>query len=298
MSNEDVENRLSPQRSWLERLSHALLREPKDREQLIELLRDAEQRHLLDAHALEMMEGVLLVSDMQVRDIMIPRADMISIEHDARLDEFLPFIIESAHSRFPVFDKDHEEVIGILLAKDLLKYTLNDHQQFVISSVLRPAVFVPESTRLDMLLQEFRNKRTHMAMVIDEYGGVAGLVTIEDVLEQIVGEIEDESDVEDDETLIKKHSSTRYILKATTPLVDFNKYFAVNMASLNKDETIGDIILREFGHVPRRGEAIRIGHFLFKVLHADNRQIRLLRLVTRGKAAIKYTSAGSLSRQA
>lgn len=288
MNTADPENRSATSRSWLERLSHILLREPKDREQLIELLRDAEQRHLLDAHALGMMEGVLLVSDMQVRDIMIPRADMIAVEHDAKLEQFLPVIIDSGHSRFPVFDDDHEEVIGILLAKDLLKYALTDNAQFNLSEILRPPVFVPETTRLDTLLQEFRNKRTHMALVIDEYGGVAGLVTIEDVLEQIVGEIEDEYDEEDDETLIKKHSASRYIIKAVTPLEEFNQYFGTDLKSDKEAATIGDILMQQFGSVPRRGEKTRIGNLFFKVLHADNRQIRLLRLIIRGKAAVKY----------
>lgn len=286
MRNDDSDNRPLPQRTWLERLSHVLLREPKDREQLIELLRDAEQRHLLDAHALEMMEGVLLVSDMQVRDIMIPRADMTCIDYDANLETFLPLIIKSAHSRFPVFGKDHEEIMGILLAKDLLKYALVKDLQFNIHDVLRPAVFVPESTRLDRLLQEFRNKRMHMAIVIDEYGGVAGLLTIEDVLEQIVGEIEDEYDVEDDETLIKKHSDTRYIVKASTLLEDFNAYFATHFPSTEEHQTIGDLLLQQFEHIPRRGETIRIDNLLFKILHADNRQIRLVRLLIRKRSAM------------
>lgn len=281
MSNDDTEQKHS-QRNWFERLSHALLREPKDREQLVELLRDAEQRHLLDSYALGMMEGVLSVSDMQVRDIMIPRADMVSIDHDATLPAFLPLIIESGHSRFPVFDQDHEEVIGILLAKDLLKYTQQNSEQFTMKALLRPAVFVPETTRLDVLLQEFRHKRNHMAIVVDEYGGVAGLVTIEDVLEQIVGEIEDEYD-DEDETLIKKYSATRFIIKAATPVEDFNNYFGSNFSSSAEIATIGDLVLQQFGHIPKRGETLRIGHFLFKVLHADNRQIRLLRLMLRGK---------------
>lgn len=288
---DDTDSRQPSQRSWLERLSHALLREPKDREQLIELLRDAEQRQLLDEHALAMIEGVLLVSDMQVGDIMIPRADMVAIDHDAQLQDFLPIVIDSGHSRFPVFDKDHEEIIGILLAKDILKYALLDKQPFDLKSLLRPAVFVPETTRLDVLLQDLRNKRTHMAIVFDEYGGVAGLVTIEDVLEQIVGEIADEYDVEDDETLIKKHSASRYIIKAATPLADFNQYFGANLVGLSEDETIGDFVQRQFGHVPRRNETARFDNYLFKVLHSDNRQIRLLRLVIRGKAAIRYTKS-------
>lgn len=290
MNEDEAQSKPATPRTWLERLSHVLLREPKDRQQLIDLLRDAEHRHLLDAHALSMIEGVLQVSDMQVRDIMVPRADIISVDHDSSLHEFLPLIIESEHSRFPVFDKDHEEIIGILLAKDLLRYTLQDNGSFDIHSVLRPTVFVPESTRLDMLLQEFRNKRNHMAIVVDEYGSVAGLVTIEDILEQIVGEIEDEYDDEDDETLIKKHSATRYIIKAATPVDDFNAYFNTDWQATETGNTMGDLVLQQFGQIPKRGETIRIGNYLFKVLHADNREIRLMRLVIRGKKTSSVTT--------
>ncbi|MES1988341.1 MAG: CBS domain-containing protein, partial [Pseudomonadota bacterium] len=196
----------SHESSWLERLIHALMREPKDREQLIEVLRDAKERDLLDANALAMIEGVLQVSEMQVRDIMVPRAQMVVVQQDAKLETFLPAVIESSHSRFPVIGENRDEVVGILLAKDLVGYAFNSiAAAFSVSSILRPASFVPESKRLNILLQEFRNSRNHMAIVVDEYGGVAGLVTIEDVLEQIVGEIEDEYDIDDDDIFIQKH---------------------------------------------------------------------------------------------
>lgn len=271
-----------PQRSWLERLSQALLREPKDREQLVTLLRDAQQRDLLDSQALTMIEGVLQISEMQVRDIMIPRAQMIVIEHDAALEEFLPLVIESAHSRFPVIGENRDEVIGILLAKDLLNYGFQKTTpRFQIRDILRPTVFVPESKHLNALLEEFRLNRNHMAIVVDEYGGVAGLITIEDVLEQIVGEIEDEYDI-DDETFIKPHTETQFTVKALTPIEDFNEFFNSSLDTTEFD-TVGGLVMHAFGHLPKRGETILIGRFRFKVLHADNRRIHLLKVTIRKK---------------
>lgn len=270
------------QRSWLERLSQALLREPKDREQLVTLLRDAQQRDLLDSQALTMIEGVLQISEMQVRDIMIPRAQMIVIEHDAALEEFLPLVIESAHSRFPVIGENRDEVIGILLAKDLLNYSFQKATpRFQIRDILRPTVFVPESKHLNALLEEFRLNRNHMAIVVDEYGGVAGLITIEDVLEQIVGEIEDEYDI-DDETFIKPHNETQFTVKALTPIEDFNEFFNSDLDTTEFD-TVGGLVMHAFGHLPKRGETILIGRFRFKVLHADNRRIHLLKVTLRKK---------------
>jgi len=280
MSTND--NKPATSRSWLERLSQALLREPQDREQLVDLLRDAEHRNLLDAQALAMIEGVLQISDMQVRDIMVPRGQMVIVEEKADLKDFLPTVIESGHSRFPVIGENKDEVIGILLAKDLLAYSTTEIQEtFNMREILRPAVFVPESKRLDKLLQEFRRNRNHMAMVVDEYGGVAGLVTIEDVLEQIVGEIEDEYDI-DEEGFIKQHSRTQFIVKALTPIEEFNQHFNVKLTTDNID-TIGGLVIQAFGHLPKRGEIIQIDQFRFKVLHADNRRIRLLRVTVRPK---------------
>jgi len=265
------------QRSWLDRLSQAFSAEPRNRQDLIEILRDAQQRHLLDADALVMIEGVLEVSEMQVRDIMIPRSQMVVVERDAGLHQILPIITESAHSRFPVIGENRDEVIGILLAKDLLPYFMDGGEAgFNVRDILRPAVFIPESKRLNVLLKEFRASRNHIAIVVDEYGGVAGLVTIEDVLEQIVGEIADEHDVED-ELFIMKHSDSRFTVKALTPIEEFNEYFGMAFSDEEFD-TIGGLVMREFGHLPRRGEVRQIGRLRFKVLHADSRRLHLLQL--------------------
>lgn len=278
--NDETENE-APQRTWLERLSQALLREPQDREQLVDLLRDAAQRDLLDAQALTMIEGVLQISEMQVRDIMIPRAQMIVVELDSDPKDFLPEVIESAHSRFPVIGENRDEIEGILLAKDLLKYNFQADAEFDMREILRPAVFVPEGKHLDRLLQEFRVNRNHMAIVVDEYGGVAGLVTIEDVLEQIVGEIEDEYDI-DEETFIKKHADSQYIVKALTPIEEFNEYFATHLDD-NEFDTIGGLVMQTLGRLPKQGEIINLDKFRFKVLRADNRRIHLLRVTLRKK---------------
>jgi len=264
------------EKSWLEKLSQLLLREPKDREQLVDLLRDAGERHLLDEHALTMMEGVLQVAEMQTRDIMVPRAEMVTLSHDNTLEEILPLVTQSGHSRFPVIGEEPNQITGILLAKDLLVYLFQKEKVFKLNDILRPASFVPESKRLNTLLQEFRIKHNHMAIVVDEYGGIAGLVTIEDVLEQIVGEIEDEHDFDDD-NFIKKHSENTYIIKAQTPIEEFNDYFKSQLSDEEFD-TVGGLVTHAFGKLPRRGESITLQHFRFKVLHADNRRIRLLRL--------------------
>jgi magnesium and cobalt transporter len=264
-------------RSWLGRLTRALSGEPDTREDLIEYLRGAQQNGLLDADALAMIEGVLEVSEMQVRDIMIPRAQMVVVERDASLAEILPTITESAHSRFPVIGENKDEVIGILLAKDLLPYFLNGRaEEFNVRDIIRPAVFIPESKRLNVLLKEFRLSRNHIALVVNEYGGIDGLVTIEDVLEQIVGEIADEHDVEDQQFILK-HGENNYTVKALTPIEEFNEYFGSNFSDQEFD-TIGGLVMHEFGRLPRRGEVRRIGRFRFKVLHADSRRIHLLQV--------------------
>ncbi len=270
-------------RSWLEKLSQALLREPQDREQLTALLRDAEQRNLLDAGALAMIEGVLNVSDMQVRDVMVPRSQMVVVKADDSPESILSVVVESAHSRFPVIGDTRDEVVGILLAKDLLGYFAqclsrngDDEPRFNLRDLIRPAVFIPESKRLNVLLNEFRANRNHMAIVVDEYGGVAGLVTIEDVLEQIVGDIEDEHDIDDDVSIIR-HSDNKYTVKALTPIEDFNEYFGADFSDEDFD-TIGGLLMHEFGHLPKRGEVCNLGRYRFKVLRADSRRIYLLRL--------------------
>mgnify|MGYP001021986023 CR=1 FL=1 len=260
-------------RSWFERLSDLLIREPKDRSQLVEVLRDAEDRDILSAEMLSMIESVLQVSEMQAREVMVPKSQMTTLEKNSTLADILPIVIESAHSRFPV--TENEDVVGILLAKDLLKYGYSQEQSsFVMDENLRPAIFVPQGKRLDILLREFRATRNHIAIVIDEYGQVCGLVTIEDILEQIVGDIEDEYDTDEDDD-IKKHEDGIYTIKASTILDDFNEYFNTDFSRENCD-TIGELILAHFDHLPVRGETIQLGHYHFKILHSDNTRIHLL----------------------
>ncbi|EAW41009.1 metal ion transporter, putative [marine gamma proteobacterium HTCC2080] len=264
------------ERSWVERLTQFLSGTPQNRADLEGLLELAVNNELIDDDAKTIMEGALSVSDMQVRDIMIPRAQMTVIKIDAELDEALPQIIHAAHSRFPVIDDTLDNVIGILLAKDLLPLILEREPEFDLRSLLRPAVVVPESKRLNVLLREFRQNRNHMAIVIDEYGGVAGLVTIEDVLEEIVGEIEDETDV--DEGLdIRKISPTDFFVKAQTPIEDFNEHFSVSFSNEEFD-TIGGLVVNAFGHVPTRSETTYLQRFEFKVVNADQRRLLSLRV--------------------
>jgi len=259
------------------RLRKLLLRVPVDNEQLLTLLRAVQQNNLFDADALAMIEGVLQVDDMQVRDIMIPCAQVVMLERDASPDVLLRTIVQSGHSRFPVIGEGRDEVVGILLAKDLLLYAFERADgRLDVRDILRPAIFVPESKRLNVLLKEFRSSRNHMAIVVDEYGGVAGMVTIEDVLEQIVGEIEDEHDVEEEDT-IRKHSEMHYTIKALTPVEDFNEYFGMVLPD-DEFDTIGGLVVHEIGHLPMRGERVVIGKLLFKVLRADNRRVHMLQL--------------------
>src|SRR3989440_9985431 len=259
--------------SLLERLSSLLLREPEDREQLIELLHSAFERRLLDAEALSMIEGVLQVSETQVRDVMIPRSQMDAIDVAESPEKFIPFVIEKAHSRFPVFEDNRDNVIGILLAKDLLRFYAEE--TFNVREMLRPAVFVPESKRLNVLLKEFRANRNHIAIVVDEYGGVAGLVTIADVIEQIVGDIEDEYDFDETEDNILLDRSGRYRVKAVTEIGDFNNYFNTAFSDADFD-TVGGLGIGRFGRVPKRGESITIGGLRFPVLRADSRKVHSL----------------------
>lgn len=267
----------STQKSWLDRLSGMFHREPQDRSQLMDILRLAVSKDIIDTDALTMIEGVLQVSEIQVRDIMVPRSQMVVVDQNSQPKEFLPIMIESQHSRFPVIGENRDEVIGILLAKELLRFTFTGETNFNIRSVLRPALFIPESKRLNVLLKEFRLNRNHMAIVVDEYGGISGLVTIEDVLEQIVGEIEDEYDIDDISTYIRKLSNNLYTVKALTPIERFNEYFDADFSDENFD-TIGGVVMQQFGKLPKKGDSIQIEDFHFKVLHADNRRIRLLRV--------------------
>ncbi|MGA9853566.1 MAG: transporter associated domain-containing protein [Gammaproteobacteria bacterium] len=271
-------------RAWFENLRQALAGEPRDREELLELLRDAQERNLFDADAQAMLEGVLQVADMQARDIMIPRAQMVVLEKDASLREVMAVVVDSGHSRFPVVGESRDEVIGIVLAKDLLEHFLEDPEgPFSLREYLRPAPFIPESIRLNVLLKNFRASHNHMAIVADEYGGAAGLVTIEDVLEQIVGDIDDEYDV-DDEARILKHTDKRYTVKALTPIEDFNEYFGTSFSDAEFD-TVGGLVMHAFGHLPKRGEKTLIGNLRFKILRADSRRLHLLEVIRKNTAA-------------
>jgi magnesium and cobalt transporter len=270
-----------PKPSLLERIGAILMREPEDREQLIELLRSAYERNLLDADALSMIEGVLQVSELQARDIMVPRAQMDIIHAAQKPEEFLPELIESGHSRFPVIGEDKDDVTGILLAKDLLRYFAG--QEFDLRDMLRPAVFIPESKRLNVLLRDFRRNRNHMAIVVDEYGGVAGLVTIEDVLEQIVGEIEDEYDWDESEANILLDRNGMYRVKAQTEIDAFNETLGTQFSDEEFD-TVGGLVLSKFGRLPKRGEETIIDALRFRVLRADSRRLHTL-LVEKLKAA-------------
>jgi magnesium and cobalt transporter len=261
-------------KQWLGRLAALISAEPQDKEQLGELLRDARKRSLLDADALSMMEGVLAVAELRVRDIMIPRAQMVVVARGDALDEVLRIAIGSGHSRFPVIGEDRGEVVGLLLAKDLLHYCGERPPDFDMREVLRSAVFVPESKRLNVLLRELRASRTHMAIVVDEYGDAAGLVTIEDVLEQIVGEIEDEYDF-DEGAFILRRTPTDFTLKAHTTVEEFNEYFGSGLDEAEFD-TVGGLVIGALGHLPKRGEAVQIANFRFEVVRADSRRIRLL----------------------
>jgi len=259
----------------LERLSALLLREPEDRDQLIALLHSAHERALLDAEALAMIEGVLQTSELAARDIMVPRARMDVIDIGDAPDKFLPQMIQTGHSRFPVVDGNRDEVIGILLAKDLLRVYAG--HQLRIREILRPAVFIPETKRLNDLLRQFRANRNHIAIVVDEYGGVSGLVTIEDVLEQIVGEIDDEFDLDDTEDNIVIDRDGAHRVRAGTEIADFNRHFESALPDADAD-TVGGLLINHFGRVPKRGEAALIGNFRFQVLRADSRQVHLLRV--------------------
>ena len=266
-------------RNWLEKLLHAFSGEPRSREELLAIIQEAADNKVLDAEELEIIQGALDVADQQVRDILIPRSQMVVINIDDKPSDFLATVIESAHSRFPVVGDSTDDVRGILLAKDLLPLILGGTTDFELKDIIRPATVIPESKRLNVLLREFREDRYHMAMVIDEYGGISGLVTIEDILEEIVGEIEDETDDDDGDGFIRKVSSNEFIVKALTPVEDFNEYFG---SGFNEDDsvTLGGILVRAFGHLPQRNETIDVDGFQFRVLYSDNRQLHLLRVTT------------------
>jgi magnesium and cobalt transporter len=264
---------------WLKRITQTFAAEPQDREELLSVLREAGQRGLVDSEALTMLEGVLEVGDIQVRDIMVPRAQMVCVRRDDPATTILPVVVESGHSRFPVMDGDRDDIVGILLAKDLLRLCISDAQErFDIREYMRPAVFVPESKRLNVLLKDFRRNRNHMAIVVDEYGGVSGLVTIEDVIEQIVGEIDDEFDVEDDQN-IRKEADRQYTVRGVTRIDEFNEYFGSQLSEEEGFDTVAGLLMKQLGRLPRRGEAANIDGFEFRVARADRRRIDALRVV-------------------
>jgi magnesium and cobalt transporter len=263
---------------WLRRLTKDA---PGSKAELIEMLRAAARGDLIDADALRMIQGVLRVDDLHVRDIMVPRSQMVVLERDSVPGRLLPAVIESGHSRFPVIGDDRDQIVGILLAKDLLRYFAEGADgSFDIRDVLRPAAFVPESKRLNVLLKEFRVSRNHMAIVVDEYGGVSGLVTIEDVIEEIVGEIADEYDTDEDQT-IRREGETQFLVLALTRVQEFNAYFGTRFSDEQYD-TIGGLVMHQFGRLPRRGESVTMDGIEFKVQRADRRRIDQLRVTTPG----------------
>lgn len=275
--NDESSDPNSGQRSWLDRLGFNLSSEPRTREELITLLRDSQQRDILDADALAMIEGVLQVAETRVRDVMVPRPQMNVVRLTWPMEKLLQRVLESGHSRFPVIDDDRDDIIGILIVKDLLRYFAEGGSTLQLRDILRPAKFIPESKRLNTLLKEFRSTRIHMAVVVDEYGGVAGLVTIEDVLEQIVGEIDDEHDEAEDDDFIWQTGTNCYTVNALTPVEDFNEFFAADLDDERAD-TVGGIVIAELGMLPKLNDEVAVGRFNFKVLRADKRRVHLLEL--------------------
>ena len=275
--SEDQSSNGSGKSTWVEKIGKAFSNHPRDREELKAFLKEACKHGIVDADALAMMEGALEVSETQVRDAMIPRSQMVVVQNDSRLEEFLPRIVESGHSRFPVIGEDKDEVDGILLAKDLLPHLASGAQRFDLTDTIRPAVVIPESKRLNMLLRDFRASRNHMAIVVDEYGGVSGLITIEDVLEEIVGEIDDEYD-EEEEALIQPIGDNLYQVQALTPIDDLNDMFDSNLSD-DDYGTVGGLLLAEFGRVPEHDDVVILDdRFEFRVTRADNRRIITLEM--------------------
>lgn len=268
-------------RSLMDRIVHAIGGEPRDREELLELVRDAQAREVFDADTLQMVEGVFQVVEMRVRDIMIPRGQMVVIEREASAEEILSKVIESGHSRFPVIDDDKDKVVGTVLAKDMLRFArAGDDTPFDLASIVRPATFTPESKRVNVLLKEFRTARNHMAVVLDEYGGTCGLVTIEDVLEEIVGEIDDEHDAAEDVD-IRESGEGRWTVRALTPIEDFNAAIGTDYSDEEFD-TIGGLLMQQVGHMPKAGESVTIEPCHFRVLSADSRRLHLVQVTRTG----------------
>jgi magnesium and cobalt transporter len=275
MSDEKPPSSQPQQKSFFDRIGHFLSGEPQDKEDLLDILKEAQGKHLLDAEALTMIESILQFSNMRVRDVMIPRVQMQVVPKEAELETIFPLVLEFGHSRFPVIEGDKSKVVGVLLAKDLLAHAL-DNKKLTVADVMRPVGVVPESKRLNVLLKEFRTERSHMAIVIDEYGTTAGLVTIEDVLEEIVGEIEDEHDSQEEEYIIKC-SDNKYTVKALMLIDEFNAYFSANLQD-DEHETIGGFVIHQLEHMPKKGDKLEYDRFRFEVLHADDRRIYLFKL--------------------
>ncbi|EDP98826.1 CNNM family magnesium/cobalt transport protein CorC [Shewanella benthica] len=279
MSDDIPPSTNAQKKGWFEKVSQLFQGEPQSRDDLVDVIHDAEQREVISEDTREMIKGVLEVSDLRVRDIMIPRAQIVALQIDDTVEELLSTVISSAHSRFPVVNEDKDHIEGILLAKDLLKYGFkNNDEPFTLGQVIRPAVVVPESKRVDVLLKEFRSQRYHMAIVVDEYGGVSGLVTIEDILEEIVGEIEDEFDHDSaEDTEIRKVGKQVYMIKALTPIEDFNDEFKTRFSDEEFD-TVGGMVSHAFGHLPERNEKVVIDDIEFTVISADTRRLLQLRV--------------------
>jgi len=279
---EDPDSHPPERRSWLERLSLAFSGEPQTREDLVEILRDAQANGLVGTDTLKMLEGALAVSEMQVGDIMIPRSQMVSLPADAQFMDLMRMVVESGHSRFPVHGDDKDTMLGILLAKDLLRGIVADGGTGQVRELLRPAILIPESKRLNVLLKEFRLSRNHMAIVVDEHGGVAGLVTIEDVLEQIVGRIEDEHDEAEESTLISAQPDGQFVVDALTPIAEFNEQFGADFPD-DEYDTVGGFVTSAIGHLPEAGEELTLGRFAFRVARADARRLHALHVAVHGE---------------
>ncbi len=275
MNDDKPPSSQSQQKTLIDRIGQMLSSDPQNQGELLEILRDAQKKHLMDSDALSMIEGVLQVNEMRVRDIMIPRVQMVVVSKDAELETIFPLVLEFGHSRFPVIEEDRSKVVGVMLAKDLLAQAIKDKDKKV-EDIMRKPMVVPESKRLNVLLKEFRTKRHHLAIVVDEYGTTAGLVTIEDVLEQIVGEIEDEHDAEEEEYILQR-GKREFTLKALTPIEEFNEYFSAELDGEECD-TIGGFIVQQLEHLPKKGEKLEIERFRFEVIRADNRRVHLLKL--------------------
>lgn len=279
MSDEPPSSQKQSEKSWLRKLLDTFTAEPTSRAELLTIIKEAAERNLFDQEALHIIEGALEVSDQRVHDILVPRSKMVVVRIEETPEQFLPRIIESGHSRFPVIEESTDNVRGILLAKDLLPLVLGGKEDFSLESIIRPANVIPESKRLNILLREFRENRYHMAMVLDEYGGISGLVTIEDILEEIVGEIEDETDEEDHDLDIRKLENNVYVVKALTTVEDFNEHFSSGFPE-DEFDTIGGVVLNAFGHLAKRNETVTINGYSFTVLYSDSRKLHLLRVST------------------